>query len=62
MFRYGLLRRGLAERGDATDESQAVEALGKAPRLVKGENGNLKVTFAEDLVLAEMILARQGRA
>jgi 2-C-methyl-D-erythritol 4-phosphate cytidylyltransferase len=62
MFRYELLRRGLAERGDATDESQAVEALGKAPRLVEGENGNLKVTFAEDLMLAEMILARQGRA
>jgi 2-C-methyl-D-erythritol 4-phosphate cytidylyltransferase len=62
MFRCGLLRRGLAARGDATDESQAVEALGKAPRLVEGENGNLKVTFAEDLALAEMILARQGRA
>jgi 2-C-methyl-D-erythritol 4-phosphate cytidylyltransferase len=29
---------------------------------VEGENGNLKVTFAEDLALAEMILARQGRA
>jgi 2-C-methyl-D-erythritol 4-phosphate cytidylyltransferase len=62
VFRYDLLRRGLAQRGDATDESQAVEALGKAPRLVEGENGNLKVTFAEDLALAEMILARQGRA
>jgi 2-C-methyl-D-erythritol 4-phosphate cytidylyltransferase len=62
MFRYELLRRGLVMRGDATDESQAIEALGKAPRLVEGENGNLKVTFAEDLALAEMILARQGRA
>jgi 2-C-methyl-D-erythritol 4-phosphate cytidylyltransferase len=62
LFRYDLLRRGLAQRGDATDESQAIEALGKAPRLVEGENGNLKVTFAEDLALAEMILARQGRA
>ncbi|HXS54294.1 MAG TPA: 2-C-methyl-D-erythritol 4-phosphate cytidylyltransferase [Usitatibacter sp.] len=62
MFRYAVLRRGLAERGDATDESQAVEAAGRAPRLVEGENGNLKVTFAEDIALAEMILARQGRA
>jgi len=62
MFRYDVLRRGLAQRADATDESQAVEALGKAPRLVQGENGNLKVTFAEDLALAEMILARQARA
>jgi 2-C-methyl-D-erythritol 4-phosphate cytidylyltransferase len=32
-----------------------------APRLVQGENLNIKVTFAEDLQLAEMILARQGR-
>jgi 2-C-methyl-D-erythritol 4-phosphate cytidylyltransferase len=59
-FRYELLRRGLARRPDATDESQAVESLDKAPRLVEGENGNLKVTFAEDLALAEMILALQA--
>jgi 2-C-methyl-D-erythritol 4-phosphate cytidylyltransferase len=59
-FRYDLLRRGLERRPDATDESQAVESLGKAPRLVEGENGNLKVTFAEDLALAEMILALQA--
>jgi 2-C-methyl-D-erythritol 4-phosphate cytidylyltransferase len=60
LFRYGLLRRGLEKRPDATDESQAIEALNQAPRLVEGENGNLKVTFAEDLALAEMILARQS--
>jgi 2-C-methyl-D-erythritol 4-phosphate cytidylyltransferase len=60
MFRYDLLRRGLARRPDATDESQAVEALGHGPRLVQGENSNLKVTFAEDLPIAEMILAQRG--
>ena len=31
-----------------------------APRLVQGENSNIKVTFAEDMTLAEMILKRQG--
>ena len=62
MFRYAVLRRGLAQRADATDESQAVEAVGQSPRLVEGESGNIKVTFAEDIALAEMILARQGRA
>ncbi|HET7549371.1 MAG TPA: 2-C-methyl-D-erythritol 4-phosphate cytidylyltransferase [Usitatibacter sp.] len=62
MFRCGLLRRGLAARADATDESQALEALGKSPRLVEGESGNIKVTFAEDLAIAAMILVRQGRA
>lgn len=60
MFRYALLRRALAGRRDATDESQAVEALGQMPRIVQGENANLKVTFAEDLPIAEMILARKG--
>jgi 2-C-methyl-D-erythritol 4-phosphate cytidylyltransferase len=39
-----------------------VEAIGySAPRLVQGENSNIKVTFAEDLFLAEMILKRKGR-
>ena len=62
MFRASLLRRGLEARPDATDEAQAVEAIGhSAPRLVQGENSNIKVTFAEDLTLAEMILKRQGR-
>lgn len=62
MFRLNLLRKGLAARPDATDEAQAVESIGyNAPRLVQGESSNLKVTFAEDLMLAEMILRRQGR-
>lgn len=62
MFRYGLLRRGLEIRPDATDEAQAVEAVGySAPRLVQGQNANIKVTWAEDLFLAEQILERQGR-
>lgn len=62
MFRNEALRRGLARRPDATDEAQAVEALGQMPRLVQGESANLKVTFAEDLPLAEMILARRAAA
>jgi 2-C-methyl-D-erythritol 4-phosphate cytidylyltransferase len=63
MFRYDMLRRGLERKPDATDEAQAIEALGHAPRLVQGENLNLKVTFAEDLQIAEMILRRrQGTA
>lgn len=62
MFRYGLLRKGLENRPAATDESEAVESMGyHTPRLVQGESTNIKVTFAEDLQVAEMILARQGR-
>jgi 2-C-methyl-D-erythritol 4-phosphate cytidylyltransferase len=61
MFRYGLLREALAQ-DDAerfTDEAQAVEALGKRPRLIEGSSTNLKVTYADDLALAAAILAHQ---
>jgi 2-C-methyl-D-erythritol 4-phosphate cytidylyltransferase len=62
MFRHELLQRGLEKKPDATDEAQAVESVGySAPRLIQGVDSNIKVTFAEDLVLAEMILKRQGR-
>jgi 2-C-methyl-D-erythritol 4-phosphate cytidylyltransferase len=62
MFRNELVTRGLQRQPGATDESQAVEyLLGYAPKLVQGENTNLKVTFAEDLDLAEMILQRRAR-
>lgn len=62
MFRYDLLRRGLQQRPDAGDEAQAVESIGyNAPRLVQGDNLNLKVTFADDLVLAELILQLRER-
>jgi 2-C-methyl-D-erythritol 4-phosphate cytidylyltransferase len=60
MFRQDLLRRGLELRPDASDEAQAVEGVGySAPRLVQGENSNIKVTFAEDLFLAGMIIERK---
>jgi 2-C-methyl-D-erythritol 4-phosphate cytidylyltransferase len=61
MFRNELLTRGLQRKPEATDESAAVEhLLGYAPKLVQGENTNIKVTFAEDLELAEMILLRRA--
>lgn len=63
-FRYGVLRRALADarkRGiEVTDEASAVEALGMAPRLVPGRRDNLKITHPEDLALAELILAAQA--
>ena len=62
MFRYDMLRRGLEKKPAATDEAEAVESLGYyAPRLVQGEETNIKVTFAEDLQIAEMILKLHGR-
>jgi 2-C-methyl-D-erythritol 4-phosphate cytidylyltransferase len=61
MFRAGLLAQALAQPGaaDVTDESGALERLGLRPRLVTGSRENLKVTFAEDLTIAEAILRRR---
>lgn len=57
MFRCGLLRQALAQvGGQITDESSAVEALGHAPRLVRGEPDNFKLTWPADFVLAERLL------
>jgi 2-C-methyl-D-erythritol 4-phosphate cytidylyltransferase len=62
MFRYDFLRRGLEKNPKATDEAEAVESIGyNAPRLVQGEDSNLKVTFAEDIQLAEMIIKVRNR-
>jgi len=58
MFRYGLLTEALQHfSGVPTDEAQAVEALGYSPKLVRGDLRNLKVTYPQDLELAELILS-----
>ncbi|HEX2825455.1 MAG TPA: 2-C-methyl-D-erythritol 4-phosphate cytidylyltransferase [Burkholderiales bacterium] len=58
MFRYGFLVEALRRSCAAgvTDEASAVERLGLKPRLVMGEIRNLKVTYPQDLELAEVIL------
>ena len=62
MFRFGLLKRALIKSdGKPTDEAQAVEALGHKPKLVPGELRNLKITYPEDLLLAEAILAYDNK-
>jgi len=58
MFRYQLLVDALSRVGGAamTDDAGAVEALGLHPRLVLSDARNLKVTYPQDLALAELIL------
>jgi 2-C-methyl-D-erythritol 4-phosphate cytidylyltransferase len=62
MFRYGLLRDALTrarERGQSvTDEASAMELAGWSPRLVNGSQSNFKVTYPEDLQLAELLFGR----
>ena len=60
MFRSGLLLEALASaKAAVTDEAGAVEQMGLRPRLVTGSRENIKVTFPEDLKIAEAILARR---
>lgn len=58
MFRYELLVKALEALGTETptDESRAVEHLGFHPKLVACDSRNLKVTYPQDLQLAELIL------
>jgi 2-C-methyl-D-erythritol 4-phosphate cytidylyltransferase len=62
MFRLGVLADALARAGDrATDEAAAIEAIGLQPKLVSGSPANIKVTHAEDFVVAAALLgARRG--
>lgn len=62
MFRYALLVKALQALGTEmpTDESRAVEHLGFRPKLVACDNRNLKVTYPQDLQLAELIL-KEGK-
>ncbi len=60
MFRAGLLVQALRQaKGAVTDEASAVEQMGLKPRLVPGSRENLKVTWPEDLAIAQAILSRR---
>jgi 2-C-methyl-D-erythritol 4-phosphate cytidylyltransferase len=53
-----MLQRALAQAdGNVTDEASAVEALGHAPLLVRGEPDNFKLTWPADFALAARLLA-----
>lgn len=62
LFRLDLLRTVLeAAKRDGTvfnDESAAMEAAGYKPRLVRGRESNIKVTYPQDVPLAEFWLSR----
>ena len=66
MFRAGLLRDALAAHAASgfagiTDEASAIEAAGHRPLLVRGSARNFKVTYPEDLRMADMLLGREMR-
>lgn len=62
MFRYDLLTQALhnAANANITDDASAIEALGLHPRLVLSDAYNFKVTYPQDLALAELILQERN--
>jgi 2-C-methyl-D-erythritol 4-phosphate cytidylyltransferase len=60
MFRRGMLCEALDRAFAAgrlpTDEAQALEWMGERPVLVQGSAANIKITSADDLVLAAALL------
>ena len=60
MFRAGLLAHALQQCRTVTDDASAVETLGLHPKLVLGDSGNFKVTYPQDIRLAELLL-QQGK-
>src|SRR5690606_3909025 len=63
VFRVELLREALAKAEAegflGTDDAQLVERLGAPIEIVAGEATNLKVTWPEDVALAEAIWSRR---
>jgi 2-C-methyl-D-erythritol 4-phosphate cytidylyltransferase len=62
VFRIDVLARAYARHHGcpATDDAQLVERLGHGVALVRGSADNLKITYREDLLVAEAILARRS--
>ena len=59
MFRYSTLKTALqANGGTATDEAQAIEALGLQPKLVVGSLKNMKVTYPQDVAIVESLMQK----
>lgn len=60
MFRFGLLLECLQQtqrqNRSVTDEASAIEACGHVAKVVEGSRRNIKITYPDDLALAEFYL------
>ncbi len=59
MFRAGVLAEALQQCHSVTDEASAIEALGLQPKLVASDSSNFKVTYPQDIILAELLLNKR---
>jgi len=64
MFRYGrlceALDNALGQGRSPTDEAQALEWTGARPLVVEGSTTNIKITSADDLVIARALMAARS--
>ena len=62
-FRAGMIRQALSRRDrDFVDDLEAVEAMGATVRLVDGDPGLNKITYARDMLHAQQLLqSKAGR-
>ncbi len=63
MFRRAMLLKALrmVEKSNITDDASAIEAMGHHPKLVHCIDDNFKVTYPQDLALAELILHNRNK-
>lgn len=63
-FRFDLLLKANEQAGSSgfigTDDASLVEMMGAAVKVVSGNYENIKITTAEDMILAEAIMARRA--
>ena len=63
-FRAELIRAALTEAQEQklsiTDDCSAVEAIGLPVASVEGDEENIKITTAMDIIIAEEIIRRRG--
>ncbi|CAA0090131.1 2-C-methyl-D-erythritol 4-phosphate cytidylyltransferase [Zhongshania aliphaticivorans] len=65
LFRYGALTKALTycreHQLKITDEASAMEHCGDKPALIAGSHRNIKITYPDDLAIAEVFLSRGGQ-
>jgi 2-C-methyl-D-erythritol 4-phosphate cytidylyltransferase len=58
-FRASALRQAHEHEPDATDDAAAVEAEGGRVVIVPGETTNMKITVADDLAIAQLLIGKK---
>jgi len=62
VFKKNILLKAFRKysKSDVTDDASLIEKLGKKVRIIEGSYGNIKITTAEDLLVAGVIAKRKS--